>query len=470
MNWCHLCGSADHVSVTEAEFVPLAQKICEISLDDNLQTCMDCNIFLYQIQVFIKKARNVANMMATLKKEMSSTQSKNEINSTVTEKSAEQSCSINNQEQCIKNESIPNIEEIYEEVETIYEEEVMEINDEVKNDDVDPDSISQEPDQDDDEKMFTFKCHVCDAPEFKKMFQLSAHTRSKHNALPQVKCYCNKYLSTMRGLQRHRAKHFPRKTDIKCIECRQIFKTKAGLDKHFAKRHGPNKKFFICSQCGRNFCNAKVLERHEITHELPSELRRNFACSECKKCFISNQARSFHFAKYHEKILSYFCEICFKGFYTKTSLTSHEETHKPSESVVCDLCNGSFKTLKYMKKHRSSHFLPLHGSYFLCDICHKQFRKKSLLRAHMLVHSKTAEHTCNICLRSFKKRAYLNTHMVTHTGEKKFQCMFCNRMFGDAGNCRKHKLRDHPGELAEYEERNGKRGVPNTIFIDIQCE
>lgn len=108
------------------------------------------------------------------------------------------------------------------------------------------DSIDEE--KNDDERLFTFKCHVCDVPEFAKMFQLSAHTRSQHNCLPLVKCFCDKMLSTMRGLQRHRAKHFPNETDFRCIECRQTFKTKVGLSKHFDKWHGPNRKMFICSR------------------------------------------------------------------------------------------------------------------------------------------------------------------------------------------------------------------------------
>lgn len=108
------------------------------------------------------------------------------------------------------------------------------------------DSIDDE--KNDDERLFTFKCHACDVPEFAKMFQLSAHTRSQHNCLPLVKCFCDKMLSTMRGLQRHRAKHFPNETDFFCTNCRQTFKTKVGLSKHFDKWHGPNRKMFICSR------------------------------------------------------------------------------------------------------------------------------------------------------------------------------------------------------------------------------
>lgn len=169
-------------------------------------------------------------------------------------------------------------------------------------------------------------------------------------------------------------------------------------------------------------------------------------------------------------------------------MNSHTETHKPNESVVCDLCNGTFKTLKYMQKHRRTHFLPPQSSFLECDICRKQFRKKTQLKMHMLVHSDVAEHSCKICLRSFKKKAYLKTHMgksqlapskqlknlknsllpVTHTGEKKYRCMFCDRLFADSGNCRKHKLRDHPDEIEAFEAKYGKKGISNALYLDMQ--
>jgi hypothetical protein len=57
---------------------------------------------------------------------------------------------------------------------------------------------------------------------------------------------------------------------------------------------------------------------------------------------------------------------------------------------------------------------------------------------------------------------------VIHTGEKRNRCMFCDRLFADPGNLRKHKLRDHPAELAAYEAKHGKRGVSNAVYYELQ--
>jgi hypothetical protein len=132
---------------------------------------MECHIFLYQIQVFIKKVQS-------------------------------QELSINRQvrDQTGSSELIEEKETFIDEDEIVFDIESDQL---AENSDVKNLSASQSKDSEknDDEKLFSFKCHMCHV-EFNKMFQLSAHTRSKHNCLPQVKCFCDKMLSTMRGLSR----------------------------------------------------------------------------------------------------------------------------------------------------------------------------------------------------------------------------------------------------------------------------
>lgn len=194
-----------------------------------MQTCMECNIFLYQIQKFMKKVQT--------QQQLNSEENLNAKILTVT-------CSNE-----VLDDECTTLNLIDEEEESVYgvlsDPETAQLIEESENK---PTKQSNNEEKNDDEKLFIFKCHICDVTEFNKMFQLSAHTRSKHSCLPLVKCFCDKQLSTMRGLQRHRAKHFPNPNDISCHECCKNFKTQKGLQNHFEKWHGPNKDLFICSR------------------------------------------------------------------------------------------------------------------------------------------------------------------------------------------------------------------------------
>ena len=35
--------------------------------------------------------------------------------------------------------------------------------------------------------------------------------------------------------------------------------------------------------------------------------------------------------------------------------------------------------------------------------------------------------------------------------QRPFSCMWCTKTFVNSANCRKHKLKDHPHDVAEYE-------------------
>lgn len=274
--------------------------------------CIECNIFIYQISVFLKKTQSVADMMLELS-ENEKVNGRTKVHSNVNAVEFNGNPETNEDERAVDNETL------------------METGENASMDAAEASGIQRSRTQCTDEtKMFTFKCHVCDAPEFKKMFQLSAHTRSEHKCLPMVKCCCDKFLSTMKSLEAHRAKHFPMPSDLKCSQCSRTFRTKRGVENHNEKSHGPLKQLYICArelendlqsltlifgflkECGKSFSESKVLERHEVTHELPSALRRNFECSDCGKTFISNDARKCHYAKHHEKLLNFFCDVCSK--------------------------------------------------------------------------------------------------------------------------------------------------------------
>lgn len=159
---------------------------------------MECNIFIYQIQVFISKAESVSKMILELE-DVTDSEIINQVRKNY-------GLSLLYPIAC-------DIEELVEELKDPYDAEIYA--EEVAMDSFEDKEMVNEQlpirqrkilkqsdvEKNDDEKLFSFKCHICpDIPEFQKMFQLSAHTRSQHQCLPMVKCFCDKNLSTMRGL------------------------------------------------------------------------------------------------------------------------------------------------------------------------------------------------------------------------------------------------------------------------------
>jgi KRAB domain-containing zinc finger protein len=99
----------------------------------------------------------------------------------------------------------------------------------------------------------------------------------------------------------------------------------------------------------------------------------------------------------------------------------------------------------------------------ICQVCGKEFRSSAALSNHKLVHSDEKKYKCSYCPNSYKRLESFKNHCHTHTGQRPHRCPFCPKSFINSANCRKHKLKDHPQEVAEFEAIHGKKGVPLAI-------
>ncbi|KAL7016263.1 hypothetical protein ACKWTF_009983 [Chironomus riparius] len=302
----------------------------------------------------------------------------------------------------------------------------------------------------DEEKLFDFTCHIC-KQDFQKMCQLSSHTRKAHDCLPQVMCYCGKMLGTWKRLLIHKQKHFPEKFDYECKECKMVYKMKASYLNHMKQKHGPDAKKFVCHQCARCFKDSRTLMAHEKTH-LPDELKLIFPCNICQKKFVNKNSLKSHITSVHEMASLYTCEQCGKSFSTKSNLKSHLYSHSTEKNVQCDICSARFKNMDSLRKHKKTHLEKSHE----CKICGNLYRNRNNLKAHMVCHSDDKPFKCTYCPNEYKRSKDLKCHMNLHSGERPFLCGFCSRSFVNGSNCRKHKLKDHPEELAAFEAVHGK--------------
>ena len=234
-----------------------------------------------------------------------------------------------------------------------------------------------------DEKLFTFRCHVCSNQEFQNMKNLAVHCKESHNCLPQVKCCsndCDSVLSTWRRLMIHKEKHFPNDSQLRCHLCQKVYVTAVGLEKHMEK-HSIR---LICSQCGKNFKDPKTLRWHEETHQKSLEERRNHQCPypDCGQKFITKQACENHIGMKHQKVISCYCNYpnCDKGFYTKKAYYEHLRNTHSERRFSCEQCNFKAKTKSALRIHKDVHTV---GELYLCDICDAAFSVYRRLKAHM---------------------------------------------------------------------------------------
>lgn len=82
-----------------------------------------------------------------------------------------------------------------------------------------------------------------------------------------------------------------------------------------------------------------------------------------------------------------------------------------------------------------------------------KFRTSAVFSNHKSIHSNVRKHKCPHCPKAFLRKGALKIHLNSHTGDKPHACPFCSRCFANTANLRKHKLKDHPLELAEFEAK-----------------
>lgn len=303
-----------------------------------LRICSLCNDYLTEINELIGRARELERMFNGLADENASDLTTDRLNAyrahfnlsqieaDVTDGKAENEDEqlefINEYEDALDETEVEECQEIIEEhVESPgenYEIEEETYLEEVEEEEVVDDSLvcydyQETPprpsatfrDKTEDEKLFAFKCHLCDHSEFGKMKLLASHCKQAHDTLPKVKCCstkCEAVLSTWRRLLIHKERHFPNSERLRCTECDKVYISLFYLERHMES----HKISHICSQCGKNFKEIKTLRAHEATHLKPVDERRLNFCpyDDCSMKFITKQACQNHMAMKHEKVVN----------------------------------------------------------------------------------------------------------------------------------------------------------------------
>ena len=219
---------------------------------------------------------------------------------------------------------------------------------------------------------------------------------------------------------------------VACGICGEKFTYVSYLDNHHALHW--DQKNFSCSKCDKKFYTQEMRDSHAHTaHRNRSD---GFECHICKNVYKSKQGLDGHIAYIHEKRKGMTCEYCGKNFRTHSSLKMHIASHTGQKNFVCHLCNHNFVYKKSLDRHiRVEHLgerqicpicgqsvrkslknhMLIHGEKrFECDICHKKFGHPHTFKEHMHQHTGVKPYECPTCHKRFLGSANFSKHKKIH--------------------------------------------------------
>lgn len=302
---------------------------------------------------------------------------------------------------------------------------------------------------------FKYICHVCNE-QFENFLGLHIHTKKIHDTVPQVQCTCSKILFTRAQLNLHKKLHSSAKS-FKCNFCDRIYSHQQSLQNHLKKMHKDDGKVnYNCNSCPRKFDNERKLKVHERCHQ-SNEKKMIHSCpfTNCDKKFTKSVNVQSHVKTVHIRERNFLCSDCGKSFGTKGALKEHQIIHSSEYPFSCKFCAKKFKNMPRLKTHEDTHDV----SQYICNVCGLALNTKRTLKMHMVVHSDNKKFKCQFCQSSFKRSKALKNHLILHTGLRPYKCPWCNKTFANGSNCRSHKKKAHPEELAQF-EASGKVITP----------
>ncbi|KAH8237907.1 hypothetical protein KR032_006060 [Drosophila birchii] len=252
-----------------------------------------------------------------------------------------------------------------------------------------------------------------------------------------------------------------------CTKCLRTYATARSLHRHMRQEHwksaeSAGSELFTCSECSKKFRTHHQLERHSQRH-LPQTVAKpkQHACNSCDKKFASSASATQHAQYMHldERPRPVICEQCGVGLHSMSALKEHVLKHTDYAPFECEVCKKCFKSANRLKHHKETH----DPHKYICPECGMQLNSRPTLNRHRLVHTDQMQHKCDYCGREFKRAKALKNHLILHTGLKPYSCDFCDRTFANGSNCRTHKKKAHPEELAAQEASGGGKAYNRNI-------
>ncbi|EDW12059.1 zinc finger protein 271 [Drosophila mojavensis] len=209
-------------------------------------------------------------------------------------------------------------------------------------------------------------------------------------------------------------------------------------------RQKPNRCYYVCEYCAKEFSKSYDLIRHRRSHTKETP----YPCNQCCKRFATESKLNEHNKRLHATVKKHACIQCTSSFSSKSRLHKHLAEKHPHMVHSCTHCSRTFQSKSAYEAHMKLEADPIRGKLiellpqpvlsqrsYKCIYCEKQFTRKFNCRTHMLLHlrrlvdPKQMKHSCLQCGKQFKRPNDLARHLLTHSKLKLHICHVCQRRF-----------------------------------------
>lgn len=304
----------------------------------------------------------------------------------------------------------------------------------------------------------------------KKNSKLSKRLQSKHSTQNLHKCNkCARFFSTKPGLNRHFKRcglpHHIRllsyRKEFFCDHCN--FKThyKENLPFHFQAKHSSvYSNIYMCSKCGKNYSNQRILRDHsKVCGKQKDYLRlpMKFSCHHCnykahRKPTLTQHIRVKHLPR---DFSVNNCKKCGKNYQYRSDLLQHIKNcgqPKNLRRFGCEYCGHRSYRKTLLAEHIQAKHLPYDPNLNKCGKCEKAFSSKSNLRRHLKICSnfnkdlpskiELRRFSCDHCDYRAMNKASVALHIQAMHLPRDFKsnnCSKCKKNFSTHGNLRAHE-------------------------------
>lgn len=283
---------------------------------------------------------------------------------------------------------------------------------------------------------------------------------SDSDSAPYFPCHvCGKTFPTSESLEDHQRCHLGEKPH-ECAECGRCFFQASQLQQH-QRMH---KSEFQCQACGRGFVSLFALRKHKHTHGKS----RPYRCSKCDLSFTGPLQLAEHMSTHREE--NFPCDICNRGFLSKSSRAEHRKSHSKSGYHHPPLNSREEHKMSASVSESSS---PLNRELkYRCGVCSERFRDPEKLSEHGCMAAKERPYSCADCDKHFLHASHLKKHRTTHHLSRpcsEYPCNQCNSSFSSSQHFLSH-LKSHVDTAVGIKcKTEGKDGGPSQGFICPVC-